>query len=136
MATTSRKSSKTRNTDARSRKRDSERSSSPALGWIRTLLSPSTRTDRSLDSALTESDSGYSARSSALKRELVGIVLVLFAVFLAGALAMQGIAMLRGGDITRTFGFAGRLLAYPLALLLGWAAAALRPGTPRWPRYA
>jgi S-DNA-T family DNA segregation ATPase FtsK/SpoIIIE len=62
-----------------------------------------------------------------LKRELVGIVLVLFAVFLAGALAMQGIAMLQGGDITRTFGFAGRLLAYPLALLLGWPAAALIP---------
>ena len=40
---------------------------------------------------------------------------------------MQGIAMLQGGDITRTFGFAGRLLAYPLALLLGWPAAALIP---------
>src|SRR5215212_3437204 len=126
MATTSRKSSKTRNTDARSRKRDSERTSSPALAWIRTLLSPSTRTDRSLDSDLIESDSSHS-RGSALKRELVGIVLVLFAVFLAGALAMQGIAMLKGGDITRSFGWAGRLLAYPMARLLGWPAAALIP---------
>jgi S-DNA-T family DNA segregation ATPase FtsK/SpoIIIE len=48
-------------------------------------------------------------------------------VFLAGALAMQGIAMLKGGDITRSFGWAGRLLAYPMARLLGWPAAALIP---------
>ena len=40
---------------------------------------------------------------------------------------MQGIAMLRGGDITRTFGWAGSLLAYPLARFLGWPAAALIP---------
>ncbi|HMA20451.1 MAG TPA: hypothetical protein VKO87_06580, partial [Gemmatimonadaceae bacterium] len=89
-------------------------------------MSPSTRTDRSLDSGPIESDSTYS-RGSALQRELTGIVLVLFALFLAGALAMQGIAMLRGGDITRTFGWAGRLLAYPMARFLGWPAAALIP---------
>jgi S-DNA-T family DNA segregation ATPase FtsK/SpoIIIE len=75
---------------------------------------------------LTESDSSYS-RSSALRRELLGIVLILFAVFLAGALAMQGIAMLRGGEITRSFGWAGKLLAYPMARFLGWPAAALIP---------
>jgi S-DNA-T family DNA segregation ATPase FtsK/SpoIIIE len=75
---------------------------------------------------LTGQDSGYS-RSVALKRELTGIILVLFAVFLAGALAMQGVAMLRGGDITRSFGWAGSLLAYPMARLLGWPAAALIP---------
>jgi hypothetical protein len=74
----------------------------------------------------TASDSGYS-RSSALKRELTGIILLLFALFLAGALSMQGVAMLRGGDITRTFGWAGSLLAYPLARFLGWPAAALIP---------
>jgi S-DNA-T family DNA segregation ATPase FtsK/SpoIIIE len=66
-------------------------------------------------------------RSSALRRELTGIILLLFALFLAGALAMQGVAMLRGGDITRTFGWAGSLLAYPLARFLGWPAAALIP---------
>ena len=52
---------------------------------------------------------------------------MLFAVFLSGALAMQGVAMLRGGDITRSFGWAGSLLAYPMARLLGWPAAALIP---------
>ena len=40
---------------------------------------------------------------------------------------MQGIAMLRGGDITRSFGWAGRLLAHPMARFLGWPAAALIP---------
>ena len=89
-------------------------------------MSPSTRTDRSPASDLIESDNNYS-RTSALRRELVGIVLVLFAVFLAGALAMQGLAMLRGGDITRSFGWAGRLLAHPMAGFLGWPAAALIP---------
>ena len=74
----------------------------------------------------TASDSGY-PRSSALKRELTGIILLLFALFLAGALAMQGVAMLRGGDITRSFGWAGRLLAYPMVRFLGWPAAALIP---------
>jgi hypothetical protein len=74
----------------------------------------------------TASDSGYS-RSSAVKRELTGIILFLFALFLAGALAMQGVAMLRGGTITRSFGWAGSALAYPLARFLGWPAAALIP---------
>ena len=40
---------------------------------------------------------------------------------------MQGIALLRGGDVTRIFGWAGRLLAYPMARFLGWPAAALIP---------
>ena len=40
---------------------------------------------------------------------------------------MQGVAMLKGGDITRSFGWAGSLLAYPLARFLGWPAAALIP---------
>ena len=40
---------------------------------------------------------------------------------------MQGIAMLRGGEITRSFGWAGKLLAYPMARFLGWPAAALIP---------
>ncbi|HEX5577490.1 MAG TPA: DNA translocase FtsK 4TM domain-containing protein, partial [Gemmatimonadaceae bacterium] len=40
---------------------------------------------------------------------------------------MQGVALLRGGDVTQTFGFAGRILAYPIASFLGWPAAALIP---------
>jgi S-DNA-T family DNA segregation ATPase FtsK/SpoIIIE len=66
-------------------------------------------------------------RGSALKRELWGIALILFALFLGGALAMQGVALLRGGDVTQSFGWAGSLLAYPMASVLGWPAAALIP---------
>ena len=40
---------------------------------------------------------------------------------------MQGVALLRGGDITQSFGFAGKFLAYPLANFLGWPSAALIP---------
>ena len=137
MATTSRKSSRTRPTGKRSPKRDSATTSSPALQWIRTLLSPSTRTDRSPDSDLTASDSGC-ARGSALRRELVGIALILFALFLAGALAAQGVAMLGGsGDVRSSFGWAGGLLAVsdgadssaglpPRCIPLALAAHALR----------
>jgi S-DNA-T family DNA segregation ATPase FtsK/SpoIIIE len=52
---------------------------------------------------------------------------MLFAVFLGGALAAQGIALLRGGDVARNFGYAGSLLAHPLASFLGWPSAALIP---------
>ena len=40
---------------------------------------------------------------------------------------MQGVALFRGGDVTQTFGFAGRVLAFPIASFLGWPAAALIP---------
>ncbi len=52
---------------------------------------------------------------------------MLFALFVAGALTMQGIAMLKGGDVRASFGWAGRLIAYPMARLLGWPSAALIP---------
>src|SRR5688500_16598729 len=126
MATTSRKSSKTRPTDKRSQRQGSGTTSSPVLRWIRTLLSPSTRTSRSHGSGQTGSAEPL-PRGSALKRELWGIALILFALFLGGALAMQGVALLRGGDVTRSFGWAGSLLAYPMASFLGWPAAALIP---------
>src|SRR5688572_8889854 len=126
MATTSRRSSKTRPTDKRSLKQGSRETSSPVLQWIRTLLSPSSRTDRSPGSVRAASDSPPT-RSSALRRELWGIVLMLFALFLGGALAAQGVALVRGGDVTRSFGWAGSLLAYPMARFLGWPAAALIP---------
>nr|MDQ3082632.1 hypothetical protein [Gemmatimonadota bacterium] len=40
---------------------------------------------------------------------------------------MQGVALLRGGNVTQSFGWAGDLLAYPLAHILGWPSAALIP---------
>src|SRR5258706_4687855 len=95
MATTSRKSSGTRPTGKRSPKQASRKTSSPVLRWIRTLLSPSTRIDRSPDSDLTAS--ADAAPGSALRRELAGIALLLFALFLVGALAAVGVRLL-GGD--------------------------------------
>ena len=41
---------------------------------------------------------------------------------------MQGVGLLRGdSDGARSFGWAGRLLAYPIAQFLGWPSAALIP---------
>jgi S-DNA-T family DNA segregation ATPase FtsK/SpoIIIE len=40
---------------------------------------------------------------------------------------MQGVALFRGGSITESFGWAGTLLAQPMAHFLGWPAAALIP---------
>ncbi|HUR00411.1 MAG TPA: DNA translocase FtsK 4TM domain-containing protein [Gemmatimonadaceae bacterium] len=88
---------------------------------------PSTRNDRSPGSDLIAS-ADSSPGSSALRRELAGIALILFALFLGGALAAQGIAMARStGDVTASFGWAGKFLAAPLAGFLGWPAAALIP---------
>ena len=92
-------------------------------------MSPSTRNDRSLDSDPTAS--AESLRSSALKREIAGIVLLLFAIFLAGALGTEGWRMLGGSTDARTnFGWAGGFLAMPLARILGWPAAAMLPLAP------
>jgi S-DNA-T family DNA segregation ATPase FtsK/SpoIIIE len=65
--------------------------------------------------------------SSGLKRELSGIALLLFAVFLGGALlslALHGVGM--GFDM----GPVGRFLAEPLVDFLGWPTAALVPAVP------
>jgi S-DNA-T family DNA segregation ATPase FtsK/SpoIIIE len=64
--------------------------------------------------------------SSGLKRELTGIALLLFAVFLGGALlslALRGVVGLDMGPV-------GRFLAEPLVAFLGWPAAALVPAVP------
>ncbi|MDQ6718184.1 MAG: DNA translocase FtsK [Gemmatimonadota bacterium] len=89
-------------------------------------MSRSSRNDRSLDSDPNAPDS-ESPRRSALRRELWGIALLLFALFLGGALIAEGIAALRGGDFRSSFGWAGSLLAGPMVQFFGWPSAALLP---------
>ncbi|MDE3053693.1 MAG: DNA translocase FtsK 4TM domain-containing protein, partial [Gemmatimonadota bacterium] len=68
---------------------------------------------------------------AALKRELTAIGLLLLAVFLAGALAVLGLAQLRGGvDVRANVGWVGAHLARPLVALLGWPGALLVPLVP------
>ena len=63
--------------------------------------------------------------SSGLKRELIGIALLLFAVFLAGALVSLGLHDLHAGVSVRdNVGWLGYWLARPIVAFLGWPAAA------------
>jgi S-DNA-T family DNA segregation ATPase FtsK/SpoIIIE len=62
-----------------------------------------------------------------LQREVWGIALLFFALFLGGSLVAEGIAALRGADFRSSFGWAGSLLAVPLVSFFGWPAAALLP---------
>ncbi|OLE16290.1 MAG: hypothetical protein AUG20_01485, partial [Gemmatimonas sp. 13_1_20CM_3_60_15] len=99
--------------------------SPPPRKWTPILWSRSTRKDKSRSSGPNGHDR---PSSSALAREIRGIVLLLFGIFLAGALAAQGITELQGhGSIQGNFGWIGALLARPIALLVGWPAAALLP---------
>ena len=69
--------------------------------------------------------------ASSLRREIVGIALLVFAVFLAGALVVLGVAQLRAGvSIRESVGPVGYYLANPLVWLVGWPAAALAPLAP------
>ena len=66
--------------------------------------------------------------STHLRREVAGIAMMLFAVFLAGALAVLALAELRSGvDVRGSVGWVGWYLARPLVMLVGWPAAALAP---------
>jgi len=99
--------------------------SPPPRKWTPILWSRSTRKDKSRSSGPNGHDR---PSSSALAREIRGIVLLLFGIFLAGALAAQGITELQGhGSIKGNFGWIGALLARPIALLVGWPASALLP---------
>lgn len=61
----------------------------------------------------------------------MGIVFLLFAVFLAGALVAQGVRLAGGrGDVRSAFGWVGDLLTLPLTDTLGWPAAAMLPLAP------
>src|SRR5438105_4126310 len=125
MATTSRKSSKNRPTDKRSQKQDLVTTSPPQRKWTPILWSRSTRSDKSRSSGRNGHDK---PSSSALAREIRGIVFLLFGIFLAGALAAEGYTQLHGtGNVKGNFGWIGALLAHPIAQLLGWPAAALLP---------
>ena len=60
--------------------------------------------------------------SPQLKRELTGIALLLFAVFLGGALAVLAVQQLRAGvsiiDVKANVGPVGYYLAFPLVALV------------------
>ena len=69
--------------------------------------------------------------SSSLKRELVGIALSLFSVFLAAALIAFAIAQVRSGvRVEASVGWVGRILADPLVTFFGWPSAFLVPLVP------
>jgi S-DNA-T family DNA segregation ATPase FtsK/SpoIIIE len=65
--------------------------------------------------------------SSVLKRELTGIALLLFSIFLAAALLSLA---LRGVGAGFDMGPVGRFLSEPLVTFFGWPAAALFPTVP------
>ena len=70
---------------------------------------------------------------SSLKRELAGIALLLFAVFLAAALGVLALAQLRFGvNVRENVGWVGWWLARPLVRFLGWPAAALVASQLAW----
>ena len=69
--------------------------------------------------------------STPIRRELTGIALLLFAVFLAAALGALALAELRAGvDVRGSMGWLGTMLAGPLVAFLGWPAAVLVPAIP------
>src|SRR5439155_1421500 len=124
MARTSRNSSKNRPTDKRSKRQDLVTTSPPPRKWTPILWSRSIRSGKSPSSGRNGHDR---PSESALAREIRGIVLLLFGIFLAGALAAEGYTQLHGtGNVKGNFGWIGALLAHPIAQLLGWPAAARR----------
>src|SRR5262245_6819577 len=76
-------------------------------------------------------DAVKAARRAELVRELKGIGLILFGLFLAGALAAVGIASLRNGfNANGTVGVIGSILVEPIVWMFGWPAAVLAPLVP------
>ncbi len=69
--------------------------------------------------------------SSNLKREVLGIALLLFAVFLAGAFGALALATVRAGvNVEASVGLVGKILASPLVTFVGWPSAVLIPLVP------
>jgi DNA segregation ATPase FtsK/SpoIIIE, S-DNA-T family len=68
---------------------------------------------------------------SNLRRELAGIALLLFAVFLAGALLSHGAGQLGAASAVQgSFGTFGKFLGVPLIWTIGWAGAVFVPFIP------
>ena len=66
-----------------------------------------------------------------LKREILGIALLLFAVFLGGAFVALALELMREGvSVKQSVGAFGDLLAMPLVRAFGWPAAILIPFVP------
>jgi DNA segregation ATPase FtsK/SpoIIIE, S-DNA-T family len=71
------------------------------------------------------------AMASPLKREILGIGLLLFAVFLLGALGALALAEMRAGvSVEASVGIIGKFLASPLVVFFGWPAAWMIPLVP------
>ena len=69
--------------------------------------------------------------SSTLKREILGIALLLFAVFLAGAFGALALATMRAGvNVEASVGLVGKFLASPLVTFVGWPSVVLIPLVP------
>ena len=69
--------------------------------------------------------------SSTLKREILGIALLLFAVFLGGAFAALALAEMKAGvNVEASVGLVGKILASPLVTFVGWPSAVLIPLVP------
>src|SRR5579885_3269740 len=80
---------------------------------------------------LPNAKSGASPSSTTLKREILGIGLLLFAVFLAGAFGALALARVRAGvSVEASVGVVGTWLAHPLVTFFGWPAAVLVPLVP------
>src|SRR4051812_39635015 len=76
-------------------------------------------------------DPKHAAKRAELARELKGIALILFGLFLAAALAAVGLASLRTGfNASGTVGIIGSVLVQPIVWLFGWPAAVLTPLVP------
>lgn len=70
-----------------------------------------------------------------MRREVAAIALLLFAIFIGGALAVHGYALLTANpdaqaDLRGSFGALGAALAAPITSMFGWPAAVLIPIAP------
>ncbi|HUR92473.1 MAG TPA: DNA translocase FtsK 4TM domain-containing protein [Gemmatimonadaceae bacterium] len=98
-------------------------------------MSPSTATGRSSRSepgAASSDGEEVFSRSDEVRREVAAIALLLFAIFIGGALAVHGFGLLNASpdgqaDLRGSFGSLGEALARPVTTLFGWPAAVLIP---------